>query len=296
MELPKGVFAATLTPLNADLSVDHDLLYAHCTQLVEDGGDGIALLGTTGEANSFSLAERCAILNGLVSRGFPPHRMIVSTGCCSSSETITLSRHATRLGVGGILLMPPFYYRQVTDEGLYRYFVSIIDGVASDALRIYLYHFPRMSGIHMSTDLVVRLVGDYPGIVVGMKDSGGDIGHMREVLTALRNFKLYAGNEKLMLDVLELRGGGCISATTNYSMRVTAQVYKAWQAGGVPLMLAKQMNDMRSAFEGYVMSSALKSVLAHQTGNVQWEHIRPPLTLVDQQSLESILKDLAAAG
>ncbi|MDX1478336.1 MAG: dihydrodipicolinate synthase family protein [Saprospiraceae bacterium] len=294
MSLPAGVFAATLTPMQSDLQVDHAALYAHCTGLIEQGGNGIALMGTTGEANSLTLQERLEVLERLLASGFPATRLIVGTGCCAIGETVHLTRHATAAGVGGVLMLPPFYYKQVTDEGLYQYFATVIESVGQPAPEIYLYHFPRMSGIHMSTDLVVQLVHDFPGIIVGMKDSSGDLTHMREVMTALPRFRLYAGNEHFLLDVLELGGAGCISATTNYRIDLAARVFRAWQAGGVPLGLAQQMQQTRAAFEGYGFTAALKAIQARTSGQSWWNHLRPPLTPLSPADVDQIANDLAA--
>jgi len=164
--LPHGVFTANLTPLNNDLSVDYELLIAHCLWLLDHGSNGIALLGTTGEANSFTLEERIEMIEKVAISALPMEQLMVGTGCCSYQDTITLTRKAMDVGIEGILLLPPFYYKQVDDEGMLKYFDQLINGVQNDRMRIYLYHFPKMAGVGFSTPLFKKLVKAFPGIVV----------------------------------------------------------------------------------------------------------------------------------
>ncbi|MDH3494834.1 MAG: dihydrodipicolinate synthase family protein, partial [Acidobacteriota bacterium] len=145
--LPNGVFTACLTPLKKDLSVDFDALTAHCKWLLSKGGDGILLLGTTGEANSFTVEERLEIMDKVIEAGIPGNRLLMGTGCCAYPDTARLTKHAVERGAGGILMLPPFYYKQVDDAGLARYFDLVINAVNDERLRIYLYHFPQMSAI-----------------------------------------------------------------------------------------------------------------------------------------------------
>lgn len=293
---PRGVITATLTPLNPNGTVDHAHLAVHCHSLVNHGGDGIALLGTTGEANSFSAEERRDILEQLIGSGFEPRRMIVGTGTCSLTETISLTKHAVAAGVGGILLMPPFFYRDVTDEGLFRYFASLIAMVGDNALRIYLYHFPRMSGIDMSLDLVARLKAEFPDIIAGMKDSCGDLAHMLRVMETIPDFEFYAGTEKYLADVVLDGGAGCISATTNYKVEAAAAVYKNLIEGVDHAKNEALMIAYRESFEGHNFAAALKGVLAKEQDLDMWNVLRPPLSALPAEEIDSVISRLNKVG
>jgi len=296
LKFPKGVITATLTPIQVDGSVDHTLLADHCKSLIDRGGDGIALLGTTGEANSFSAEERRVILEQLIGNGFDPNRMIVGTGTCSLTETVSLTRHAVQSGVAGILLMPPFFYRDVTEEGLFRYFASLIEMVGDTDLRIYLYHFPKMSGIDMSLDLVAKLKSAFPEIIVGMKDSCGDLAHMLQVMEAIPDFRLYAGTEKYLADVVRNGGAGCISATTNYKVEAAAAVYKDIIDGIDHSENEALMIAYRESFEGHNFAAALKGVLAKEQDREVWNILRPPLDSLSAEDIDRVISLLGKVG
>lgn len=188
--LPAGVIVATLTPMLDDLSPDHEALAAHSRWLLDSGCHGIALLGTTGEASSFTLTERMELLDRLVDAGIEPHRLLVGTGCCAAGDAVKLTRHATSRDVAGALMLPPFYYKEVTDEGLFAFFARVIEEVNDPRLKIYLYHFPRMSGVPVTSGLIERLLSAYPGVVAGLKDSSGDLDHMRGLCRAFPGLRV----------------------------------------------------------------------------------------------------------
>lgn len=293
--LSNGVFTASLTPLNADLSVNYNALIEHCQWLLQNGSDGIALLGTTGEANSFTMEERIEMIEKVVKAGIPAERLMVGTGCCAYTDTIELTKFAVSQRIGGILLLPPFYYKQVDDEGLAKYFDLVINGVQSDQLKIYLYHFPKMSGVGFSAGLLDHLIKEYPRQIVGMKDSSGDFEHMKSVLEAHPGFKLYAGTEKLLLDILKIGGAGCISATANVTTALAGRVYQAWKSDEAAEDLQSYLSKVRSSFEGLPFTGALKAYLATQDSEDAWLSVRPPNRLINQDKLKDLsdrLKEL----
>ena len=286
--LPNGVYTATLTPLKKNLSVDYDLLIAHCRWLLDNGCQGIALLGTTGEANAFSLQERRRILEAVVKGGIPSEKLLVGTGCCSLPETVNLTRHALQYGVGGLLVLPPFYYKVIAEKGLRNYFDLFIKKVKDDRLRIYLYHFPKMSGIPFSIPFIQKLTKDYPGIVVGIKDSSGDFENMKAMVKNIPNFQVFAGTEKFLLDILKIGGAGCVSATANVTTPLAAAVYQSWKAGENAENLQAHLVKVRAAFEGLPFSGALKSYLADLKSDSRWLGIRPPNELLEKEVLENL--------
>ena len=286
--LPEGVFTAALTPLNEDLSVNYELLVQHCQNLLDQGSNGLALLGTTGEANSFSLSERKQILEKTLAGGIPANKLMVGTGCCALPDTIELSKHALSMGVNGLLVLPPFYYKQVADSGLMHYFEDFIDGVNDDRMRMYLYHFPKMSGLPFSIPFIQQLRSTYPGMITGIKDSSGDVENMRQMIAEIPGFKVFAGTEKYLLDVLRAGGAGCISATANATISLAAQLYAKWKAGEEVESLNAHMVKVRTAFEGLPFTGALKSYLAQEQQNKSWLHVRPPNEKLDEPSLNKL--------
>ncbi|MBN1828180.1 MAG: dihydrodipicolinate synthase family protein, partial [Deltaproteobacteria bacterium] len=221
-QLPDGVFAATLTPLTKDLSIDHYSLILHMKGLLANGCDGIGFMGTTGEATSFSVSERIKALEAVLGAGIAPRKLLVGTGCAAFSDAVALTFHAVRCGVGGVLVLPPFYYKGVSDEGLFRYYAEIIERTSDPGIRIYLYHFPKMTALPLSEQLIGRLLKAFPGIVAGIKDSGGDWNNMKLLTERFPGFRVYAGTERFLLDILQTGGPGCISATTNITSPMAA--------------------------------------------------------------------------
>lgn len=289
--LPNGVYTATLTPMREDFSVHIPLLVAHCNWLLNNGSDGIVLMGTTGEANSFSIRERIQTLDAIIENGLPPDRLMVGTGTCSVPETVELTRHAAGHGVGGVLLLPPYYYKQVTDGGLLQYFSSVIDTVGSDSLRIYLYHFPKMSSVSFSPGLIAVLLEEFPGIIAGMKDSTGDFEHMLRIVQEFPDLHFFAGTERHLLNILKVGGAGCISATANITSFAAGQVYAHWE-DPVAAQLQDQLTALRLIFNEMPFVPILKQCLARLTNNEDWLHLRPPNAWLDEKVVETVLQEL----
>ena len=293
-KLENGVYTATLTPLKENLEVNTDLLVTHCKYLLEQGSQGIALLGTTGEANAFSLEERKAILDATIAGGIPADKLMVGTGCCALPDTIALSQHALEHGVGGLLVLPPFYYKQVEDSGLLSYFEHLLEAIDREKARIYLYHFPKMAGVSFSIPLIQELVKRYPENIVGIKDSSGDFEHMKALINEVPNFQVFAGTEKYLLDILKVGGAGCISATANVTIGLAAQIFQAWKSGEAVEDLQAYLVKVRTSFEGLPFSGALKTYLADLRVNKEWLPIRPPNERLDQQRLNDLKAALIA--
>ena len=289
--LPDGVYVAALTPMHKDLTIDADLLFEHCQYLMEAGAQGLALMGTTGEANSFSLQERKSLVEKLMERGVDSQRIMLGTGCCALSDTVELTRHAVKNGIRSILLLPPFYYKQITEAGLYEYFKEVVHEVGADDLEIYLYHIPKMTGLDLSFSLIERLISDFPNNFVGMKDSGGDFAHMKEIRSRFNDLRLFAGTEKYLLDILQIGGAGCISATANVTVGQCMDVYNHWQEASAGKR-QEVLTSQRVAFEGFPFIGILKPYLAKLSGNTQWLNIRPPNSLVEESDLMKVWMSL----
>ncbi|MEN8248817.1 MAG: dihydrodipicolinate synthase family protein [Bacteroidota bacterium] len=289
--LPDGLFTAALTPMNDDLSVNYAALIKHINWLLNNGSNGICLLGTTGEANSFSVEERIEIISKVIKAGIDPKVLLVGTGTCALPDTIRLTKYAVSKGVGGILMLPPFYYKDLTDAGILNYFRMVIDGVDDSRLRIYLYHFPKMTGVSFTLELTKKLIDSHPGIIVGMKDSGGEWQRMQSIIEALPGFKLYTGTEKFLLNNLRHGGTGCISATFNASIKQGAEVYNNWQNEDAD-EYQKRLTETRTRFEVTSFISGLKYLFVNWFDDKNWLNMRPPNALPAKDIQEYLLRNL----
>lgn len=289
-----GVLAPVVTPFDGQLVPDANRFVAHCRWLL-DQGCGLAVFGTNSEANSLSLRERQELLDGLVAQGIDPARMMPGVGTCALPETVALTRHALDHGVGGVLMLPPFYYKGVSDEGLYRSYAEVIERTGDERLRIYLYHFPQMSAVPLGVELVGRLLEDFPGIVVGMKDSSGDAANLERMLDAFPGFALFAGTESLLLANLRLGGVGCISATANINPTAIVELYEHWRTAPASEMQAK-LDAIRQTMQQYPLLPALKTVIAHYANDPEWNRLRPPLVELDDASGAELLARLDVLG
>ena len=234
-------------------------------------------MGTTGEANSFDTSERKAILESVVNEKPDFNRILVGTGCCSITESVELSRHALQNGVNHVLILPPFYYRNVSDEGLYQYFDQFIHKVNNPDLRIYLYHFPKMTGLPFSHDLIERLLADFPDQIEGIKDSSGDWDNMSTMLDRFPRFRVFAGSEVFLLDLLKKGGPGAISASANVTSLLAADVYKNANNDNAEF-LQEKLTLVRKMIEKSPMIPMLKLLMSQIEGDENWINIRPPLT------------------
>ncbi len=293
-----GVFAAALTPLNADLSVNGKALVDHCRWLLENGCDGLAVLGTTGEANSFSVEERIGIVDTLIEGGVPGRVLIPGTGCCSIPDTVALSRHAVENGAAGVLMLPPFYYKGVGDDGLFAAYSEVIERVGDARLRVYLYHFPQMSATPISYGLIERLLARYPGTIAGMKDSSGDYANMSGAAKRFPGFGVFSGSDEFLSPLLRDGGIGCITAVANIAGNRAAEIYAAWGSGDAAAMDAAQekLSAVRRVVAAYPLSAALKDIVARHRGDAAWRTVRPPLVALDDRHSAELAERLGATG
>ena len=271
-----GVFAAALTPMNADLSPDMALMGDHCRWLLQYGCDGLAILGTTGEANSFSVEERIAIMETLAEQGIPADKLLPGTGCCAIPDTVRLCKKALELGTKGVLALPPFYYKNVSDDGLFAHFSQVIDQVGDGRLRLYVYNFPQMSATPISYDLIGRLRARYPQIMAGMKDSSGDIDNMCGAAKAFPGFSVFSGADPLLLPLMKAGGVGCITACCNVMPDLLVEIYTGWRDGAADRAHG-MAGQVRTIVSSYPPIAALKALMARHTGIDQWLNARPPL-------------------
>jgi len=288
----KGVLSPVVTAVNADYSPDVERLIRHCKWILAQNC-GLAVFGTNSEANSFSVNERMAMLEALVGSGVDPTRMMPGTGCCALSDSIQLTEQAVKLGCAGVLMLPPFYYKHLSDEGLYRYFSAVIQRIGDARLRIYLYHIPPVSQVPITLHLIERLIKAYPNTVVGMKDSSGDWNNTEAVLDSFgkSGFDVFVGSEALLLATMRHGGAGCISATANINPTAIYKLYREWQNTDAEAQ-QNALNRMRDTVAQYPMIPALKQIVAHYSGDPGWSRVRPPLVELTAAQAKSLVADL----
>lgn len=295
-----GVFCASATPVLADGSPDHAVFAAHCHALLREGCHGIALLGTTGEANSFGISERQQILDKVIAAGIDPKRLMPGTSQTSVADTIALTRHAVDAGVRATVLLPPFYYKGVSDEGLFRFYAEVIEGVGRSELRVVLYHIPPIAQVGISEALVGRLLDSFPGIVVGIKDSSGKFESMESFARSFPSFAVFSGADPLMLPLLKAGGAGCITSSANLIATSLRVIFDHWyETGAEERVVGAQVRieAWRNLSNTYVQLPTIKAMLARRRDYLGWMRARPPLVELTQPEIDriwSVMSELEA--
>jgi 4-hydroxy-tetrahydrodipicolinate synthase len=290
-----GVLVPVLTPFTASGDPDAGRFAAFCHWLLDQGANGLAIFGTTSEANSMSPGERMIVLDRLIDAGVPAEKLMPGTGACAMTDAVALVRHAVGHGCGGVLMLPPFYYKPVSDDGIFAFVAGVIDKVASAALRVYLYHIPPVAVVGYSLDLVGRLIKAYPQIVVGLKDSSGDWNNTAALLDRYPGFAVFPGSEVFLLEGLRKGAAGCITATGNINLPGIAKVYANWQSAQADTLQA-EITTLRNTMQAYPMVPALKRVVAHFHRDPAWAAVRPPLVPLDAAQSAALIADLAKIG
>lgn len=290
----RGIYAAAVSPFREDGSLDAAKLVAYCQHLMRDGGcDGVAPTGTTGEGNSIALSDKLALPEAFAKANIAMDRVIFGTGACATADAILLSRNAVDHGYSNVLVLPPFYYKTPSDEGLYRYFAQIIEGVGNNDLRIYLYHFPQMSAVPFSTDLVVRLKKEFGPIIAGLKDSSGDFEQSRAFAQATggvdADFDVYPSSEAMYFDGKDAGCAGIISGSTN---AFAGKVQAAIKSGGGAEFEA--VKAARATAAKYPLMAAMKQVEAWRTNDDSWTRMAPPLVPLSDTQKADLKADLDA--
>jgi len=292
-----GVLAPVVTPFRKDLAPDAPRFVRHCRWLLGHGCAGLAIFGTNSEANSMSVREKIELMDALLAAGVPARALMPGTGHCALTDSVELTRHAVRSGCAGVLMLPPFYYKGVSDEGLYRSFAEVIERVGDDRLRVYLYHIPPVAKVGISLALVERLLKSYPGIVAGVKDSSGDWNNTKAMLDAFASsgFDVFAGSEVFLLDNLRHGGKGCITATGNVNPGPIGKVFREWRTGDADQLQAG-ITATRGIVQKAPMIAALKAIIAHFASDPEWRTVRPPLVELDAGQEAALIAELKSAG
>jgi 4-hydroxy-tetrahydrodipicolinate synthase len=291
-----GVLAPVVTPFRPDLSPDAGRFARHCRWLL-DSGVGLAVFGTNSEANSLGVDERIDLLEALVAAGVDPGRMMPGTGTCALADTVKLTAHAVKAGCAGVLMLPPFYYKGVTDEGLFRSYAEVIERVGDARLRVYLYHIPPVSQVPLSLALIGRLLKAYPQAIAGVKDSSGDWNNTKAMIDAFaaQGFDVFAGSETFLLANLRHGGKGCISATANVNPVAIHALYAHWRDADADAR-QQRLDAVRATFQKRPMIAAMKAAIAHWSGDAAWKTVRPPLVDLADSESAALVGELQAIG
>jgi 4-hydroxy-tetrahydrodipicolinate synthase len=289
---PRGVFAAILTPLNADFEPDFETFVAHGAWLLDNGCHGLGVLGTTGEANSLSLASRLGLIEHACAY-LPPEKLLIGAGSCALDDAVALTRASLGGGATHVLVLPPFYYKPIPEDGMLRYFSHFIERVGAPELRLYLYNFPQLSGYNFPLTLIRRLKDEFGPVIAGAKDSSGEWDNMAAMCREFEDFDVFAGTEIYLLDILRLGGAGCISATTNVTVRLCRQVHAGPETGDD---LQARLTAVRRSFEDYPLIPALKALVGRRSGNELWRNILPPFEPLAAPALDDLVAALSELG
>ena len=290
-----GVLVPVLTPFTPGGEPDAGRFIAFCRWLLDQGAGGLAIFGTTSEANSMSPAERMELLDRLIEAGVPAQKLMPGTGACAMTDAAMLVRHAVGHGCGGVLMLPPFYYKGVSDDGIFAFISGVIDKVGSPALKLFLYHIPPMAVIGFSLDLVGRLITAYPETVVGLKDSSGDWRNTAALLERFPGFAVFPGSEVFLLDGLRKGAAGCITASGNVNVPGIKKVYDNWRGPRAEALQA-EITTLRNTLQAYPMVPALKRIVAHYHNDPSWAAVRPPLVPLDSAQSAALITDLGKVG
>jgi 4-hydroxy-tetrahydrodipicolinate synthase len=306
----RGVLAPVVTPFKPDLSPECQRFIRHCQWLLSQNC-GLTVFGTNSEANSMSAEERMKLLDVLVAANIDPSRIVAGTGCCSIPETVELTAHAVKHGCAGVLMLPPFYYKDVSEEGLYRYFSEVVQRLGDKRLKIYLYHIPPVAIVGITLKLVERLLKSYPSAITGMKDSSGDWNNTKTFLDAFARdgFDVFVGSESFLLANMRNGGVGTISATANVNPAAIYELYAKLEASrpsavasavSVDLDLEDQQSKLNVVRDVFVsrkfpsMIAALKQAIATYANDPEWARVRPPLVELTAEQAKSLAAELKA--
>ena len=292
-----GVYTASLTPLTASFEPNLPALVRHAQWLLESGSDGVALLGSTGEANSLTIEQRLAIIE-LSAKKLPTDRLMMGTGSCALQDAVHLTKASIDAGVYTVLVLPPFYYKPQSDKSVLRFFSELISIVDDPRLRIIFYNFPKLSGYNFSVKILQELKQRFGDIATGIKDSSGDWDNMLSVAQNVPDFMVYAGTETFLLKILREGGVGCISATANLTSPECQRVYQAWKNNKQKVAEQAQTNltDLRKTLENYPLVSELKSLFASKTNAEEWKNMLPPFAPILDKQVEELTEQIKGLG
>lgn len=292
----RGIWPALLTPLRADLSIDHDKFAAHAKTLTDRGCPGVTPFGTTGEGPSFSMAERKEAIEQLTKNGIPASQIMVSTSCAALPETLELTRHAVNAGVHGCLVLPPFFFKGVSDQGIIDSYRYVIDGMAGTPFRLYLYHIPQATGVALSHHVIATLKKMYPQTIVGIKDSACTTSHSVALAEAfMKDLTVYVGFEPDLPEMGRRGSTGAISGLANFMPRAVSRLVTQPDAPATPAE-RKRVIRLIGLLNSYSLMPALKAIMAILSGDQGWLRVRAPLVALTADEFNTLKKTIQDFG
>ena len=292
-----GVYTASLTPLFDSFEPNIPALIRHAQWLLDEGSDGVALLGSTGESNSLTVEQRQSIIEQSALE-LPPDRLMMGTGSCALQDAVRLTQASVNAGVLSVLVLPPFYYKPQSEESVLSFFSLLVEAVDNPNLRIIFYNFPQLSGYNFSIKILQELKLRFGDIAAGIKDSSGDWNNMFDMVQNVPDLMVYTGTETLLLDILRKGGAGSITATANLIAPECQHVFQAWKNGPSEAadQAQKHLTALRIAFESYSFVSEMKSLLAAQTNSEEWNHMLPPFAQLPDEQVEELTEQIKVLG
>lgn len=289
-----GVYAPVLTPFDKTLKPDAPLFVKFCSWILSQGA-GLAMFGTNSEANSLTVAEKLELLDLVIAAELPAERMMPGTGACALPDAVALCQAAAKAKTAAVLMLPPFYYKPVSEDGLFAFYAETIERVGDAGLKICLYHIPQVSGIAITLPLIERLFKRYPDTIAGIKDSGGDLANSETMLNTFPGFRVFAGSERFLLATMRKNGAGCISAMANVHPGAIVNLYET-RAGAEADDKQKALDAMRAAYDSLPMIPALKRTVAEYGRQDGFRLVRPPLIDLPDQDWERLKTSLNDLG
>jgi 4-hydroxy-tetrahydrodipicolinate synthase len=292
----RGIWPALLTPLTAGLDIDHAKFATHCKALIASGCPGVTPFGTTGEGPSFSVQERKEAIDQLIKNGIPAAQIMVSTSCAALPETLELTRHAVNAGVHGCLMLPPFFLKGVSDQGIIDSYRYVIDGMAGTPFKLYLYHIPQVTGVPLSHHVISTLKKQYPDTIVGIKDSACSTEHSVGLANAfMKDMTVYVGFEPDLPEMGKRGSTGAISGLANFMPRLVKRLVTEPEAAATPAERARVVK-LIGLLDGYSLMPALKGIMAMQSGDKTWLRVRAPLVALTPEEYQALEKTIIAFG
>jgi 4-hydroxy-tetrahydrodipicolinate synthase len=268
----RGVVAAIVTPITGSAEPDHSKLVELALTLLSNGCDGLNLLGTTGEATSFTVEQRIGVMSAAAGH-LPLARLLVGTGAAAVGDAVRLSKKAGELGFSGVLLLPPFYYKGVGDMGVVNYVGAVVEATRDSSIPIYLYNFPALSGVPYTVSLVSTLIARFGTRIAGLKDSSGDMAYARSIAALPSKPAVYPSSEACLMEARSGTFAGCISATVNLNARLCARAYHDGSAQALTQAVA-----IRGLFDGRPLIPGIKALMAVEHDDPQFAALVPPLS------------------
>lgn len=283
----RGVIAAAATPITQNLEPDLPRFVALCRRLLDNGCDALNICGTTGEATSLTVAQRIAVMDAAAA-DLPLDRLMVGTGAASLGDAIALTKHAAERGFAAALVIPPFYYKQVPDEGIVSLFASLVTATSQKPVPLYLYNLPALSGVPYTPSMVKRLMAEFGDRIAGLKDSSGNLDYAREIVALSPDLRVFPSNEAILLKARAGEFAGCISASANVNSEYCG---RAFHTGDEKALEAA--NKIRALVSRKALIPSVKAVLALKMNDPAFEAVLPPLMTLSAADKAELIRDVS---